>query len=144
MNREHSVFVYGTLRPGQSNYRRLLADRTVREVPASAKGLALYSNGFPYAVPQLGARVIGDLITIKPELYQEVLADLDRLEGYRPGHPDHSHYIRTTRSVVVVNHTPNGGAWEAFHTAWVYIAGPMINPLNLPRVADDDWCAVAR
>ena len=47
MSREHSVFVYGTLRPGQSNYRRLLADRTVREVPASTKGLALYGNGFP-------------------------------------------------------------------------------------------------
>jgi len=144
MSREHSVFVYGTLRPGQSNYRRLLADRTVQEVPASAKGLALYGSEFPYAVPQRGARVIGDLITIRPGLYQEVLADLDQLEGYHPGRPDHSHYIRTTRSVVVVNRTANGGPWEAFHTAWIYIAGPKINPTNMPRVTDDDWRAVAR
>jgi len=44
----------------------------------------------------------------------------------------------------VVNRTPNGGTWEAFHTAWIYIAGPRINPTHLPRVTDDDWCTVAR
>jgi gamma-glutamylcyclotransferase (GGCT)/AIG2-like uncharacterized protein YtfP len=144
MSREHSVFVYGTLRPGQGNYRRLLAGRIVREVPATAKGLALYGSGFPYAVLQRSARVVGDLITITPGLYQEVLADLDQLEGYHPSCPDDSHYIRTTRSVTVVNRTPNGGTWEAFHTAWIYITGPRINPTHLPRITDDDWCAVAR
>ena len=84
MSREHSVFVYGTLRPGQGNYRRLLAGRTVREVPASAKGLALYGNGFPYAVPQQGARVIGDLITItKGVLLGSVLSVFGVLLLYR-------------------------------------------------------------
>ena len=79
MTRQHSIFVYGTLRPGQVNYRRLLADRTVRELPATAKGLALYGPGFPYAVPQPGARVVGALITIEPAIYREVLTDLDAL-----------------------------------------------------------------
>src|SRR5664279_6424112 len=124
MTRQHSIFVYGTLRPGQVNYRRLLANRTVRELPATAKGLALYGLGFPYAVPEPGARVVGDLITIKPALYSEVLADLDQLEGYRSSQPASSHYIRTARSVVAMNRTPNGGTWETFHTAWIYLAGP--------------------
>ena len=77
MTRQHSVFVYGTLRPGQGNYRRLLAGRIVRESPATAKGLALYGTGFPYAVPQPRARIVGDLITIEPALYREVLAELE-------------------------------------------------------------------
>src|SRR6476469_5342468 len=38
MTRQHAVFVYGTLRPGQRNYERLLAGRTVQESPAIAKG----------------------------------------------------------------------------------------------------------
>ena len=81
MTRQHSVFVYGTLRPRQGNYRRLLEGRTVAERPGVAKGLALFGSGIPYAVTHPGARVVGTLITITPVLYSEVLADLDRLEG---------------------------------------------------------------
>ena len=36
--RQYPVFVYGTLRHGQGNYRRLLEGRTVRELPCIAKG----------------------------------------------------------------------------------------------------------
>ena len=141
--RQHSVFVYGTLRPGQCNYRRLLAGHTTREVPAIAEGLALYGRRFPYAVPQPGARVAGDLITITSELYRDVLTDLDHLEGYYPSRPGASHYIRKARSVVAMNRTPNGGTWEAFHTAWIYLAGPDIEPSRMPRITDDDWLAPA-
>lgn len=144
MSRQHSVFVYGTLRPGQGNYQRLLAGRTVRESPATAKGLALYGRGFPYAVPHSGARTVGDLITIRPSLYREVLADLDQLEGYQANRLEASHYIRSARSVVATISTSNGGTWEAFHTAWIYLAGPDIDPARMPRIADDDWLAVPR
>jgi gamma-glutamylcyclotransferase (GGCT)/AIG2-like uncharacterized protein YtfP len=142
MTRQHSVFVYGTLRPGQGNYQRLLAGRTVRESPAIAKGLALYGRGFPYAVPQSGARIVGDLITIESSLYREVLADLDILEGYHPQQSSVSHYIRVTRSVIANHALPGGGTWEAFHMAWIYLAGPDIDPTRMPRIADDDWLAV--
>ena len=141
MTRQHAVFVYGTLRPGQRNYERLLAGRTMQESPAIAKGLALYGHRFPYAVPQSGARTVGDLITIKPSLYREVLADLDQLEGYQPNRPESSHYLRSTRSIVATVSTPNGGTWEAFHTAWIYLAGPDIDPTRMPRITDDDWLA---
>jgi gamma-glutamylcyclotransferase (GGCT)/AIG2-like uncharacterized protein YtfP len=141
MTRQHAVFVYGTLRPGQRNYERLLAGRTVQVSPAIAKGLALYGHRFPYAVTQSGARTVGDLITIKPSLYREVLADLDQLEGYQPNRPESSHYIRSTRSIVATVSTPNGGTWEAFHTAWIYLAGPDIDPTRMPRITDDDCTA---
>jgi gamma-glutamylcyclotransferase (GGCT)/AIG2-like uncharacterized protein YtfP len=119
----------------------LLAGRTMQESPAIAKGLALYGSGFPYAVPQPGARTVGDLITIEPALYREVLADLDYLEGYQPDRPNDCHYIRATRSVVVTIRTPNGGNWEACHTAWIYLAGPDITTTKMPRITDDDWLA---
>jgi gamma-glutamylcyclotransferase (GGCT)/AIG2-like uncharacterized protein YtfP len=138
---QHSVFVYGTLRPGQGDYRWLLAGRTVRESPATAKGLALYGTGFPYAVPQPGARIVGDLITIEPALYREVLAELDALEGYHAHRPATSQYIRTTRSIIATNPLPDGGTWETFHTAWIYLAGPGTTPMTMPRITADDWLA---
>jgi hypothetical protein len=63
------------------------------------------------------------------------------LEGYQPNKPASSHYIRTTRSIVATISTPNGGTWEAFHTAWTYLAGPDIDPTRMPRITDDDWLA---
>jgi gamma-glutamylcyclotransferase (GGCT)/AIG2-like uncharacterized protein YtfP len=141
MSRQHPVFVYGTLRPGQGNYQRLLVGRSVRESPAIVIGLALYGTGFPYAVPQPGARVVGELITINPDQYVEVLDDLDALEGYRAEQQSRSHYIRVTRSVIAHCALPGGGTWEAFHTAWIYLAGPGVRAGTLPRITDDDWLA---
>ena len=142
--RQHSVFVYGTLRPGQGNHRRLLSGRTISELPATAAGLALYGRGIPYAVPQSGARIVGELVTITPSLYAEVIADLDHLEGYHPRRPGTSHYVRTARPVVATHHTPNGGTWEAFHTAWIYLAGPDVDHRKMPRITADDWLAPVR
>src|SRR5664279_5440992 len=132
VTRQHSVFVYGTLRPRQGNYRRLLAGRTVRESPATAKGLALYGTGIPYAVPQPGARIVGDRITIEPALSLQVLAQLDPLERSHAHRPPTSHYIRTTRSIIATNPLPGGGTWETFHTAWIYLAGPSTTPRRCP------------
>lgn len=127
---QRPVFVYGTLRPGQRNYR-LLATRTDREEPASAPGLALFGWGFPYAVPFRGASTLGVLVTITPQLYRDVLIDLDHLEGYRPDRPDRSHYIRQARMVL----TAAGDT----HTAWVYLAGPGIDLDGMRRIPGDDW-----
>src|SRR5438094_10472984 len=91
------VFVYGTLRPGQGNYSRLLAGRIAAPVPATLPGHALYGRAlsFPYVVPAPGHTVVGDLVTPLADLYDGVLDDLDWLEGYRAGQPDASHYVRT-------------------------------------------------
>ena len=139
MTRQHPVFVYGTLRVGQGNHRRLLGGRTVNERPCIAEGLAMYGHGIPYAVRSPGSRVVGDLITIDPALYSEVLADLDRLEGYHPDRPDDSHFVRATRPVITNNPLPGGGTWQAFHTAWIYLAGPGVDPASMTRISGSDW-----
>ena len=82
------VFVYGTLRPGEGNYSWALAGKTVAEVPATVSGLALHEGpGFPYAVltGDPADRVHGTLITIHRDLYEQVFARLDALDGVRPG-----------------------------------------------------------
>jgi gamma-glutamylcyclotransferase (GGCT)/AIG2-like uncharacterized protein YtfP len=137
--RQQSVFVYGTLRPGQGNYRRLLEGRTTQETPCIAIGLALFGDTIPYAVRFPGARIVGDLITIDPTRYGQVLANLDRLEGYHADKPADSHYIRTTRSVIATNPLP--GRTSTHHTAWIYLAGAWINPDRMTRIPADDWLA---
>jgi len=92
-------------------------------------------------VPQPGARIVGDLITIEPALYREVLAELDALEGYHAHRPASSHYIRTARAVIATNPLPGGGTWETYHTAWIYLAGGDVDPTTMTRVPHDDWLA---
>ena len=124
----YPFFVYGTLRRGQGNYRRLLAGRTTVEAPASLPGHALYGQGLPFVVEaEASVAVVGDLMWVAPDAYGEVLADLDRLEGYRPG--KRSFYVRTA---VTVRH---GDGVEV--TAWVYLAGPE----TARRLSDDDRIA---
>ena len=137
--RQHQVFVYGTLRPGQGNYRRLLEGHTIQETPCIANGLALFGDTIPYAARFPGARIVGDLITIDPNQYNQVLANLDRLEGYHADKPAGSHYIRTTRPVIATNHLPGGTGTH--HIAWIYLTGAWINPDRMTRIPGDDWLA---
>lgn len=129
-------FVYGTLRPGQANHARLLAGRTVAEFGATLGDHAIYGPGLPYVVGEEGSVVVGDLIFIDPDHYDEVLASLDRLEGYRPG-SWHSHYERTA---VVVHHAGPDGT-EMTSVAWVYLAGPSVAERLAPaeRIVSGDW-----
>jgi gamma-glutamylcyclotransferase (GGCT)/AIG2-like uncharacterized protein YtfP len=129
-------FVYGTLRPGQGNYR-LLAGRTVAEFPATLPGHALYGPGLPYVTAgEEDWAVVGDLIFVASERYGEVLAGLDCLEGYRPG-SRHCHYEREARTVRYVD---ADGA-EATSVAWVYLAGPAVRERLRPaeRIPGGDW-----
>ncbi|MYS58590.1 MULTISPECIES: gamma-glutamylcyclotransferase family protein [Streptomycetaceae] len=109
-------FVYGTLRPGEVNHARLLRGRTARAVPAVLRGALLYDGpGYPYALDAPGTPdgIHGDLIEPLPEAYDDVLAELDRLEDHTPGAPDNL-YERLARTV----HTAAGP-----RDAWVYLAG---------------------
>jgi gamma-glutamylcyclotransferase (GGCT)/AIG2-like uncharacterized protein YtfP len=129
----YPFFVYGTLRRGQGNYRRLLAGRTTAEISATLPGHALYGQGLPYAVAaEASAAVVGDLMFLDAERYDEVLADLDRLEGYRPGRS--SFYVRQAVTVRI-----EGGE----ETAWVYLAGPETarRLSDVERIDGGDWLA---
>lgn len=116
---ELPFFVYGTLRPGESNYARLLTGLTAAELPATLTGGALYTAGpYPFLVmtPDLagpGDLVAGDLVVVRPEAYQGALAALDALEGYAPGGAQNM-YERVVTEVATA---------EGPRHAWVYVAG---------------------
>ena len=108
-----AIFVYGSLRPGGSNFHWIAA-QVIEVEPAILEGHVLYGLGlsFPYAAPGPG-RVIGDLLHIADGKVEEVLAALDQLEGHE-GEDADSHYNRVICPVL----TNHGGAM-----AWVYVAG---------------------
>ncbi|MFD7133962.1 gamma-glutamylcyclotransferase family protein [Streptomyces sp. NPDC059894] len=114
---ELPFFVYGTLRPGEANHGLLLRGRTLPEEPARLRDAVLYDGpGYPYAVEESGGLVTGDLVTALPEAYERLLADLDRLEEYRPGDPRNL-YERVVREVL------RDGVGRPVR-AWVYLAAP--------------------
>ncbi|SBT88389.1 Uncharacterized conserved protein YtfP, gamma-glutamylcyclotransferase (GGCT)/AIG2-like family [Streptomyces sp. DI166] len=111
-------FVYGTLRPGQSNHAAFLHGRVLTEEPAVLPDALLYDGpGYPYVVEEPGPSVHGELVTARPDEYGALLAVLDRLEEYRPGDPRNL-YERVERDVVLC------GARRV--RAWVYVAAPRI------------------
>lgn len=132
-------FVYGTLRPGERYYLRLLRGRTASEAPARLPGAVLYEGpGYPYAIQGDGV-VTGALIAPRPEEYGQVLRLLDQLEEYRgPGDPRNL-YDRVERTVEL----PGGGAARA----WVYLAAaPLARELlaHGTPLPGGDWLTVRR
>ena len=106
------VAVYGTLRVGYGN-SRLLAGRTAELTTGVVEGHELVVDGLPFARPSATGRVVVELMWLLPHLYDQVLGDLDRLEGYDPDRTD-SLYVRTEVTV----DTANGDV-----QAWLYEAG---------------------
>lgn len=129
-------FTYGTLRRSWFNYEKYLEGRTVREQPARLAGCVLYdAGGFPFAVRKTDCddSVIGELMTIKPAEYDQVLVHLDELEGHDPADPG-SLFKRVTVSV-----------WtEAGCTqAWMYEAGDTVEQefTSADRIPGGDWAS---
>ncbi|NJL34167.1 MAG: gamma-glutamylcyclotransferase [Chloroflexaceae bacterium] len=116
------MFVYGTLKPGYSNYPIYLEGCTLHEESATLLGGALYTEGqYPYLVmePDLvrpDERVQGVLITVRPDVYNAVLAHIDVLEDYVPGGAD-NWYERVVSPV----QTASGPV-----AAWLYVGGSEI------------------
>jgi len=135
----YPFFVYGTLKPGEPNYARLLAGRTAAEEPARLAGAALYDFGpYPFLVLEEGLAgpndiVQGELISLPDAGYEAALADLDRLEGYVPGGPSNL-YERLVRPVAMATGP---------RPAYVYVAGAQmlaqIRAGALPRIPDGVW-----
>ncbi|MFD5338975.1 gamma-glutamylcyclotransferase family protein [Streptomyces hawaiiensis] len=131
-------FVYGTLRPGEVNHGLFLRGRTRSEEPGRLADAVLYAGpGYPYAVEEPGGGVVsGELVTASPDAYEELLAELDRLEEYVPGDP-RSLYLRVERKVV---RETDGAAVRA----WVYVAAPAVAARLRARgraIAGGDWRA---
>ncbi|MFI2409904.1 gamma-glutamylcyclotransferase family protein [Streptomyces sp. NPDC018947] len=128
-------FVYGTLRPGGPNHDRFLRGRTDAEEPARLGGAVLFDGpGFPYAVEEAGGVVRGELVTVRAQVYGDLLDALDRLEEYVPGDP-RSLYHRVERDVV-------RDADGVPVRAWVYLAAPAVAArlrARGVRIAGGDW-----
>ena len=102
------VFVYGTLTRVGWNRDRFCADALSVE-PATARGtLYLLPAGFPAMVEGDGT-VHGEAMTF-PDLPGK-LAELDWLEGYRPGQPERSLYVRREVEVSLVRSGRTVPAW---------------------------------
>lgn len=130
---QRPVFVYGTLRPGQPNWERLLAGRAQRVVTGRLPGVVLLDCGhYPAAVERPGARgAIGEVVWIPATAWPAVLAALDHLEGYDPAEA-HRLFDRVVRPV----QTADGPV-----DCWVYLAGPMLRASTRPVVTGGDWVA---
>ena len=141
---ELPLFVYGTLRMGRGNYRRLLAGKTLHVVPATLPDHALYIAPYPYypyvTAAANGSFVVGDLFTLRPEIYVELLTALDTLEGYQPDDPEGSAYLRVRRTVHYADGEPRTAE------AWVYCAGRRLRAAATEerRVPSGDWVAHQR
>jgi gamma-glutamylcyclotransferase (GGCT)/AIG2-like uncharacterized protein YtfP len=130
------VFVYGTLRPGQPNWERLLAGRARRVVPGRLRGMVLLDCGhYPAAVERPGAgNAIGEVVWIASTAWPAALAALDHLEGYDPADPERL-FDRVVREV----DTADGPV-----ACWVYLAGRRLAQAARPSVAEGDWVAHSR
>jgi len=127
------VFVYGTLRCGEPNHR-ILAGSPIAIEAGVLDGADMYAAAFPYVTPGAGS-VVGEVVWIDPDRYDETMARLDHLEGYRG--PDRSnHYDRHTVTV-----TTDAGELVS---VWVYFAGRLVEPDRYPLVAGGDWIAYRR
>ncbi|WP_149827629.1 gamma-glutamylcyclotransferase family protein [Streptomyces tailanensis] len=127
-------FVYGTLRPGESNHDLFLRGRVRSEEPATMRGVVLYDGpGYPYAVEEPGGVVVGEVVTALPEDYAELLGILDRLEEYAPGDPANL-YERVERPATL-------GDGRVVR-AWVYVAAPAVAErlrARGKRIESGDW-----
>lgn len=141
------VFVYGSLRVGESNYLRLVEGNTEREVAAVLPGHRMYRyeiySGIYPCVSDAGPEeaVPGDLLYLPDDIYEPVLAALDELEMYDPA--THSGpYLRVKRTAFALDDAEQAHPIEA----WVYHASPDTLASRAPddHIPGGDWVAYRR
>lgn len=126
------LFVYGTLLPGQPNYA-LLQGYVIAHETAWFENGRLYDMGYyPMMVEQPGYTVKGAVLTIHPKTYEQVINNLDILEGYNPLHLADSMYHRLVRVVK----TENGRSLSV----WVYLVQTH-QVIGLATIDNGDWAS---
>lgn len=110
------VFFYGTLMTPFNRTRRLHIDQYLTLLGRGSMAGALFDLGiYPAAVPATDARVWGEVYGMDyPAL---VLRALDELEGYRPGEPESSLYVRRRTPVTLEGEAASVEAWAYFYNA---------------------------
>lgn len=102
------VFVYGTLKPGETNYQRYCRGHVIAAEEAVAVG-QLYDLPFGYPAMTLGdSLVYGFVLSFSADM----LPVLDELEDYSPLRPlAENEYIRVEIEVFNLNRQSLGQAW---------------------------------
>ena len=119
------IFVYGTLKPGGSNYA--LAQGVIYTAPAYVEGYDLLHfdpEGYPAIVPG-GGRVYGVVLTF--EDITAALPALDALEGLHLTPPEYARVLVTAQ--------PSG------KTVWtyVYVNRVRLAAAGITKVVGGDW-----
>jgi gamma-glutamylcyclotransferase (GGCT)/AIG2-like uncharacterized protein YtfP len=106
------VFVYGTLKPGQSNYIRYCGDRVLHSQAAQVKG-KLFDLPFGYPAMTPGEDwVKGYLLCFQDST---ILQELDELEDYSCDRdPIENEYERRWIEVFDLQFSSLGSAWAYF------------------------------
>ena len=131
--------MYGTLRTGFGNHG-LFAGRTRRMAPGLVDGYELLVGRFPFARRRPGGRLVVEVMWPIPAVYDQVIADVDYLEGYDShADPADNLYVR-----VAVTVTTMGGEQVR---AWLYEVGPLGQSLfssHVSPVPSGDYADVER
>lgn len=130
------VFVYGSLKPGEFNYFRYCAGRTVRECPAIAFG-ELYSLSLGYPAMTEGDRTVWGAILSFDD--PKIFDDLDVLEGYQSSRsPDENEYQRQH----IQTYTPDR---KPFRQVWAYLMRPeRVRQHGGILLPEGNWTAVQK
>jgi gamma-glutamylcyclotransferase (GGCT)/AIG2-like uncharacterized protein YtfP len=125
-------FVYGTLLPGQPNYR-LWQNGLLAKHPATFKqGYLLDLVHFPMLVEGDNDMVKGMLMIPHPHAYTGIMNRLDELEDFDPSQPTVGAYYRAERLVHLSNNETC--------SAWVYLGRPKYAG-DAPVIESGDWIA---
>lgn len=103
------VFVYGTLKPGESNYQRYCAGKVTMATPAIARG-QLFALSLGYPAMTTGTQTVqGFLLHFEDPT---ILPQLDALEDFVPGRsPEQNEYQRQVITVFNSRGQPLDSAW---------------------------------
>ena len=113
-----NLFVYGTLMPGESNYRQIEAF-VIDHRPGTIDGVLADLGAYPALLPGDG-HVRGVML----QMHREALKITDRIEGY---HPDRNRCLYVREEVVVRFE-------EGQETAWTYFFADSNNVSDCPRL----------
>jgi gamma-glutamylcyclotransferase (GGCT)/AIG2-like uncharacterized protein YtfP len=109
------VFFYGTLMSGFKRRGRDGIDAKLTPVGEGRIHAALFDLGlYPGAIPASDATVRGEVHRMTDA--EEVLHELDAIEGFTPGEPDASLYVRS-ETPVTLDDGRTAIAWTYFYNA---------------------------
>lgn len=140
-----SIFVYGTLKPGEANYDRYCKGRVISETPAIALG---YLYALPVGYPAMvavdrAAELLVEHRSLPPKAmvwgyrlqFREsaCLRLLDELEDYCPQRSPHENeYYRRSAPLFTPDH-------QALGKAWVYLMEPQRVRRMAGRLVQGQW-----